>query len=151
MARRTKAQIRAEKIAAIEARRREEDALLRELKREAAKEERAAFDAAAADLGKWLLGEVQATNLEDIAAVHEALDNANTLASLREKVAAISAVADDADGSADQGDGDDFDDDLEDVSPGDGNGSDIAGDGEADTSEQGEDEEDEPRSSFKPW
>lgn len=151
MARRTKAQIRAEKIAAIEARRREEDALLRELKREAAKEEKAVFDAAAADLGKWLLGEVQATSLEGIAAVREALDNANTLRSLREKVAAISAAADDADGSADQGDGDDFDDDLEDVSPGDGNGSDSAGDGEADTSEQSEDEEDEPRSSFKPW
>lgn len=148
MARRTKAQIRAERIAAIEARRKEEDALLRELKREAAREAKAAYDAAAADLGKWLLGEVQATSLEDIATVREALDNPKTLESLRNKVTTISAVADDADGSADQGDGDD---DLEDASLGDGNVSDSAGDGEADTSEQSADMEDEPASSFKPW
>jgi hypothetical protein len=148
MARRTKAQIRAEKIAAIEARRREEDVLLRELKREAAKEEKAVFDAAAADLGRWLLGEAQATSLDDIAAVREALDNAKTLRSLREKVAAVSAVAD---GSADQGAGDDFDDDLEDASPGDGNGSDSATGGEADTSEQSADVEAAPASSFGPW
>lgn len=115
MARRTKAQIRAEKIAAIEARRREEAALLRELKREAAREEKAAFDAALFDLGKWLASEVSADSLEKVDALREALSDPEDLDSLRALLEAPSGTG---------------------VSS------------EADTSEHGEDEEDEERSSF---
>lgn len=88
MARRTKAQVRAEKIAAIEARRREEDALLRELKREAAREEKAAFDAALFDLGKWLASEVSADSVEKVAALREALSSPEDLDSLRSLIGA---------------------------------------------------------------
>ncbi len=145
MARRTKAQIRAEKIAAIEARRKEEDALLRELKREAAKEEKAEFDAAVLDLGRWLADEVEARSLEQVAALREVLGNAKTLQSIRDKVAAGTADAVSVVGGA-------FDDDEPATSTPDGDaGGDTVGSTEADTSEQREDEDGEERSSFKPW
>ena len=148
MARRTKAQIRADKIAATEARIKEADALLRELKREAAKEEKAAFDAAAADLGKWLLGEAQATSLDEVAVLREVLSDANTLQSIRDKVAAISGDRDAGLQDAVSVVGDAFDDDEPAASPTDGG---TGGSTETDTSEQREDGDGEERSSFKPW
>lgn len=152
MARRTKAQIRAEKIAAIEARRREEEALLRELKREAAEEEKAAFDAAAADLVRWLLGGTEARSLEQVAVLREVLGNAKTLQSIRDKVAAVASVQDASTADAAPVGGGAFDDDEPAASSSDGDaGGDTEGSTEADPSEQREDGDDEERSSFKPW
>ncbi len=133
MARRTKAQVRADKIAATEARLREEEALLRELKREAAKAEKAEFDAAVLDFGRWLASEVGVDSVEKVAALREALSDPEDLDSLRAFLEAPSTVADDRnddDGNAVSGTG---------------------GSTETDTSEQREDGDGEERSSSKSW
>lgn len=122
MARRTKAEIRAEKIAKLEERRRKENELLRELKREAAKEEAEAFDAALLDFGKWLASQVSVDSVEGVAALREALSNPDDLNTLRSLIETPSTVADDGD-----------------ITP------------EADTSEHVDDEEDEVYSSFNSW
>ncbi len=132
MARRTKAQIRAEKIAALEAELKEKEALRRELKREAAKEEKAEFDAAVLDLGRWLAGEIEARSLDQVAALREVLSNAETLRSIRDKVAAVSGVQDAGTAEAAPVVGDEFDDDEP-------------------ASASTPDGDDEERSSFKPW
>lgn len=75
MARRTKAQVRADKIEATEARLKEEESALRELKREAAKAEKAEFDAAVLDFGRWLASEVGVDSVEKVAALREALSD----------------------------------------------------------------------------
>lgn len=148
MARRTKAQIRAEKIAALEAELKEKEALRRELKREAAREEKVEFDAVVSDLGRWLAKETEARSLDQVAALREVLSNAETLRSIRDKVAAVSSVQDAGlqDTASVVGDG--FDDDEPAASTPDG---DAGGSTEPDPSEQREDGDDEERSSFKPW
>lgn len=148
MARRTKAQIRADKIAATEARIKEADALLRELKREAAKEEKAKFDAAVLDLGRWLASETGASSLDEVAALREVLSDANTLQSIRDKVAAISGDRDAGLQDAASVVGDAFGDDEPAESSTDGG---TGGSTETEASKWNDDDEDEVRSSHKQW
>lgn len=148
MARRNKAQARADKIAAIEARSKEANALLRELKREAAKEEKAEFDAAALDLGRWLASETGASSPDEVAALREVLSDAKTLQSIRDKVAAISCDRDAGLQDAVSVVGDAFGDDEPAASPTDGG---TGGSTETEASKWNDDDEDEVRSSHEPW
>ena len=85
MARRTKAEIRAAKIAELARKKRELDDLLRAEQREAAKEAKAAFVAAQAAFGKAGGSMVGANSSEDMDRVLEAMKSDGTL----DRVAAL--------------------------------------------------------------
>ncbi len=88
MARRTKAEIRAAKIAELARKKRELDDLLRAEQREAAKEAKAAFVASQAALGKAVAESVGAASAEDVDAALEALVADGALDRVREVLAA---------------------------------------------------------------
>lgn len=100
MARRTKAEIRAAKIAELARKKRELDDLLRAEQREAAKEAKAAFVAAQTALGKAVAESVDATSAEDVEAALEALVADGALDRVREVLAAQEAP-EEPDGDAD--------------------------------------------------
>ena len=91
MARRTKAEIRAAKIAELARKRRELDDLLRAEQREAAKEAKAAFVASQAALGKAVAESVGAASAEAVDAALEALVADGALDRVREVLAAQEA------------------------------------------------------------
>ena len=92
MARRTKAEIRASKIAELARKKRELDDLLRAEQREAAKEAKAAFVASQAALGKAVAESVGAASAEDVDAALEALVADGALDRVREVLAAQDAL-----------------------------------------------------------
>ena len=100
MARRTKAEIRAAKIAELARKKRELDDLLRAEQREAAKEAKAAFVASQATLGKAVAESVGAASAEDVDAALEALVADGALDRVREVLAAQDAL-DEPGGDAD--------------------------------------------------
>ena len=100
MARRTKAEIRAAKIAELARKKRELDDLLRAEQREAAKEAKAAFVASQAALGKAVAESVGAASAEDVDAALEALVADGALDRVREVLAAQDAL-DEPGGDAD--------------------------------------------------
>ena len=100
MARRTKAEIRAAKIAELARKKRELDDLLRAEQREAAKEAKAAFVASQAALGKAVAESVGAASAEDVDAALEALVADGALDRVREVLAAQEA-SDEPDADAD--------------------------------------------------
>ena len=103
MARRTKAEIRAAKIAELARKKRELDDLLRAEQREAAKEAKAAFVASQAALGKAVAESVGAASAEDVDAALEALVADGALDRVREALAAQEASDEpDADADADE-------------------------------------------------
>lgn len=101
MARRTKAEIRAAKIAELARKKRELDDLLRAEQREAAKEAKAAFVASQAALGKAVAESVGAVSAEDVDAALEALVVDGALDRVREVLAAQEA-SDEPDADADE-------------------------------------------------
>ena len=101
MARRTKAEIRAAKIAELARKKRELDDLLRAEQREAAKEAKAAFVASQAALGKAVAESVGAASAEDVDAALEALVADGALDRVREVLAAQEA-SDEPDADADE-------------------------------------------------
>ena len=100
MARRTKAEIRAAKIAELARKKRELDDLLRAEQREAAKEAKAAFAASQVALGKAVAESVGAASAEDVDAALEALVADGALDRVREVLAAQDAL-DEPGGDAD--------------------------------------------------
>ena len=107
MARRTKAEIRAAKIAELARKKRELDDLLRAEQREAAKEAKAAFVASQAALGKAVAESVGAASAEDVDAALEALVADGALDRVREVLAAQDAIGHQGQDAADQHDHDD--------------------------------------------
>ena len=101
MARRTKAEIRAAKIAELARKKRELDDLLRAEQREAAKEAKAAFVASQAALGTAVAESVGAASAEDVDAALEALVADGALDRVREVLAAQEA-SDEPDADADE-------------------------------------------------
>ena len=101
MARRTKAEIRADKIAELARKRRELDELMKAEQREAAKEAKAAFVASQAALGKAVADLVGASSAEAVDAALEALVADGALDRVREALAAQDA-SDEPDADADE-------------------------------------------------
>ena len=91
MARRTKAEIRADKIAELARKRRELDELMKAEQREAAKEAKAAFVASQAALGKAVADLVGASSAEAVDAALEALVADGALDRVREAVGGVPA------------------------------------------------------------
>ena len=100
MTRRTKAEIRAAKIAELARKKRELDDMLRAEQREAAKEAKAAFVASQAALGKAVAESVGAASAEAVDAALEALVADGALDRVREALAAQEA-SDEPGGDAD--------------------------------------------------
>ena len=143
MARRTKAEIRAAKIAELARKKRELDDLLRAEQREAAKEAKAAFVASQAALGKAVAESVGAASAEDVDAALEALVADGALDRVREVLAAQDP---ESEPEAAEAEPVEAESEVDQPEP-DGDG----GSGQDDVPEAVDPSDDEPTPGYQPW